>query len=44
MYADNVRHSSFLDIMMAPHEFVGHHTKYFKFVSLAVFESLGIPT
>ena len=30
--------------MKAPLELVGHRTKYYKFVLLAVFESLGIPT
>ncbi|KAH9011075.1 tyrosine tRNA ligase [Lactarius pseudohatsudake] len=35
---------AFLDNMKAPLELVGHRTKYYKFVLLAVFESLGIPT
>ncbi|KAF8261110.1 hypothetical protein EI94DRAFT_1773523 [Lactarius quietus] len=35
---------AFLDNMKAPIELVGHRTKYYKFVLLAVFESLGIPT
>lgn len=35
---------AFLDNMKAPLEVVGHRTKYYKFVLLAVFESLGIPT
>jgi len=30
--------------MKAPLELVGHRTKYYKYVLLAVFESLGIPT
>ena len=30
--------------MKAPLELVGHRTKYYKFVLLAIFESLGIPT
>jgi tyrosyl-tRNA synthetase len=30
--------------MKAPLELVGYRTKYYKFVLLAVFESLGIPT
>ena len=30
--------------MKAPLELVGHRTKYYKFVLLAVFDSLGIPT
>ena len=30
--------------MKAPLELVGHRTKYYRFVLLAVFESLGIPT
>ena len=30
--------------MKAPLELVGHRTKYYKFLLLAVFESLGIPT
>ena len=30
--------------MKAPLELVGHRTKYYKFILLAVFESLGIPT
>jgi tyrosyl-tRNA synthetase len=30
--------------MKAPPELVGHRTKYYKFVLLAVFETLGIPT
>ena len=35
---------AFLDNMKAPLELVGHRTKYYKFVLLAVFETLGIPT
>ncbi|KAH9167212.1 hypothetical protein EDB89DRAFT_2075031 [Lactarius sanguifluus] len=35
---------AFLDNMKAPLELVGHRTKYYKFVLLAVFESLDIPT
>ncbi|KAH9979543.1 hypothetical protein BGW80DRAFT_1435030 [Lactifluus volemus] len=35
---------AFLDNMKAPLELVRHRTKYYKFVLLAVFESLGIPT
>lgn len=35
---------AFLDNMKAPLDLVGHRTKYYKFVLLAVFESLGIPT
>ncbi|KAI0245932.1 tyrosine tRNA ligase [Lactifluus subvellereus] len=35
---------AFLDNMKAPLELVAHRTKYYKFVLLAVFESLGIPT
>ncbi|KAI0272042.1 hypothetical protein BGY98DRAFT_922349 [Russula aff. rugulosa BPL654] len=35
---------AFLDNMKAPLELVGHRTKYYKFVLLAVFDSLGIPT
>ncbi|KAI0259151.1 tyrosine tRNA ligase [Gloeopeniophorella convolvens] len=35
---------AFLDNMKAPLELVTHRTKYYKFVLLAVFESLGIPT
>ena len=35
---------AFLDNMKAPLELVGHRTKYYKFILLAVFESLGIPT
>lgn len=35
---------AFLDNLKAPLELVGHRTKYYKFVLLAVFESLGIPT
>ena len=35
---------AFLDNMKAPLELVGHRTKYYKFIYLAVFELLGIPT
>ncbi|KAH9959336.1 tyrosine tRNA ligase [Russula dissimulans] len=35
---------AFLDNMKAPLDLVSHRTKYYKFVLLAVFESLGIPT
>ncbi|KAJ6510445.1 tyrosine tRNA ligase [Mycena sanguinolenta] len=35
---------AFLDNMKAPLELVEHRTKYYKFVLLTVFKSLGIPT
>ncbi|KAJ7714095.1 tyrosine tRNA ligase [Mycena metata] len=35
---------AFLDNMKAPLELVGHRTKYYKFILLNVFKSLGIPT
>ncbi|KAH9979813.1 hypothetical protein BJV74DRAFT_779789 [Russula compacta] len=35
---------AFLDNLKAPLELVGHRTKYYKFLLLAIFESLGIPT
>ncbi|KAH8105295.1 tyrosyl-tRNA synthetase [Cristinia sonorae] len=35
---------AFLDNLKAPLELVSHRTKYYQFVLLAVFESLGIPT
>jgi tyrosyl-tRNA synthetase len=35
---------AFLDNLKAPLDLVGHRTKYYKFLLLAVFESLGIPT
>ncbi len=35
---------AFLDNMNAPLELVGHRTKYYKFILLAVFESLSVPT
>ncbi|KAK1232073.1 hypothetical protein PQX77_004791 [Marasmius sp. AFHP31] len=35
---------AFLDNLKAPLELVAHRTKYYKFILLAVFQSLGIPT
>ncbi|KAK7058328.1 hypothetical protein VNI00_001959 [Paramarasmius palmivorus] len=35
---------AFLDNLKAPLDLVAHRTKYYKFILLAVFESLGIPT
>ncbi|KAI0045046.1 tyrosine tRNA ligase [Auriscalpium vulgare] len=35
---------AFLDNLKAPFELVAHRTKYYKFILLAVFHSLGIPT
>ncbi|THG96872.1 hypothetical protein EW026_g5035 [Hermanssonia centrifuga] len=35
---------AFLDNLKAPLELVAHRTKYYKFILLAVFKSLGIPT
>ncbi|KAL6299166.1 tyrosyl-tRNA synthetase [Sparassis latifolia] len=35
---------AFLDNMKAPLELVSHRTKYYQFVLLAIFHSLGIPT
>ncbi|KAL0578012.1 hypothetical protein V5O48_003962 [Marasmius crinis-equi] len=35
---------AFLDNLKAPLDLVAHRTKYYKFVLLAVFQSLGIPT
>lgn len=35
---------AFLDNLKAPLELVAHRTKYYQFVLLAVFKSLGIPT
>ncbi|KAG7099533.1 hypothetical protein E1B28_001372 [Marasmius oreades] len=35
---------AFLDNLKAPLELVAHRTKYYKFILLAVFTSLGIPT
>lgn len=35
---------AFLDNMKAPLELVAHRTKYYKYILLTVFKSLGIPT